>query len=233
MSTTRPRPRRARLLTGVLAGAVLAVAAPVAASAHIHVTPTESAAAAATTLAFSFSHGCEESPTTALVIDIPEGVTNVVPVAQGGWSIERDTASNGTVSRVTFRADTPVDNGIRGEVALDLRFAEELADTDVAFPVTQVCADTETAWTQVAADGEAEPESPAPLVAVGAVAEEGDGHDGAGAAHHDGSPSATADSTPSAAASTDGAALWLGGTGLALGAAALVVALFALRRRRA
>lgn len=225
--TTRTR---TRLLTGVLAGAVLAVGLPLAASAHIHVTPEGASADASTTLAFSFSHGCEDSPTTALKIDVPEGVTNVVPVYAAGWAITRDMADNGTVTSVTFTADAPIDNGIKGEVSLDARFAAELAGTDVAFPVTQQCVTGETAWTEIAAEGEAEPESPAPVVAVGDVAaaeEGGHGHtDTAGAA----------DATEPAAATeqaADPAALWLGGAGLALGVIALGVAIAAFVRRRA
>lgn len=222
---------RTRVLAGIVLGAALAVAVPLAASAHVHVTPENASAASSTSLTFSFSHGCEESPTTAMVIDIPDGVTNVVPVSDAGWTIARDVAENGTVTRVTFTAATPIENGVKGEVSLDARFGEELAETDVAFPVTQVCAVGQTAWTEVATDGAAEPESPAPVVAVGAVAADGDAH-----GSHDasgGHDTADAESAvPAASLRADPTALWLGGAGFVLGAAALVVAIAALLRRR-
>lgn len=228
-SSTRTR---ARLITGSVLGAALIVAAPVAAFAHIHVTPEDSAAESTTTVTFSFSHGCDDSPTTALVVEIPDGVTNVVPVAAGGWSIERAIADNGTVTSVTYRADAPVENGVKGEVAMDLRFGADLANTDVAFPVTQECVTGSTAWTEVAAEGEDEPESPAPIVAVGAVAEQTDEH--ASGAHDEATATPVAADEPVAASSTgDATGVWLGAGGLALGAVALVVALVALRRRRA
>lgn len=227
-SPARPARRRARLapVAGVVLGAGLVLAAPLAASAHIHVTPTDSAAAATTNVTFSFSHGCEDSPTTAIVVDIPEGVTNVVPVAAGGWSIERAIAENGTVTQVTYRAATPIESGIKGEVAMDLRFDESLANTDVPFPITQECVTGSTAWTQVAAEGEAEPDSPAPVVAVGDVAAEGEehGHAAPETSHADAE-------TTAAAPAADATGLWLGGAGLALGAVALVLAVLALRRR--
>lgn len=235
MTTAITTPRtRARLLTGAVLGGALVLAGPIAAFAHVHVTPEDSAAGTATNLTFSFSHGCEDSPTTALVVDIPEGVTNVVPVLGAGWTIERAIADNGAVTQVTYLADVPVENGLKGEVSMDVRFGEELADSDVAFPVTQECVTGVTAWTEVAAEGGEEPESPAPIVAVGAVAEEGDAHGGHGDAEAEGTDEAAASETSApAVAATDATALWLGGAGLALGAVALVVALLSLRRRRA
>ncbi len=235
MSIT-PSRRRTRLLLGAAAGLALALGAPVAASAHIHVTPDAAAADAATTLTFSFSHGCDDSPTTAITVDMPEGVTNVVPIAAAGWGIQRDFAANGTVTRVVYTAAVPIESGLKGEVAMEVRFPAEAADTAVAFPVTQDCVAGSTAWTQVAADGEDEPESPAPTVAVGAVAAEGAGH-GGGREESSASDESVDDGADTAAADGTGApvqtvAVWLGGAGLAVGAAALVVAVAALRRRR-
>lgn len=229
MSTTASTPARHRtpVLAGALAGVALAIGAPLAASAHIHVTPDSTSAEAPTTLTFSFSHGCEDFPTTALIIDIPDGVEGVVPVAQAGWSIERTLAANGTVTRVLYTAQTPVEGGIKGEVSMDVRFSADLADSPVPFPVTQECTTGSTAWTEVAADGEDEPESPAPVVAVGAVADdEGHGHGSGDAAAHEDAAAETG--TPAATI-----ALWLGAGGLALGAAALVVAVSAAIKRRA
>jgi periplasmic copper chaperone A len=236
LMTTSSARTRARLIAGAALGTALVIAGPAAAFAHIHVTPSNSVAESTTTLTFDFSHGCDDSPTTALMIDIPEGVTNVVPVAAGGWSIERAIADNGTVTQVTYRAATPVESGLKGEVAMDVRFGADLADTNVAFPVTQECVTGSTAWTEIAADGEEEPESPAPVVAVGAVADdtEGHGHDHDATDEHaaDVEDTASAETETSASSAADSTAVWLGAGGLALGAAALVVALLALRRHR-
>ena len=99
-----PASRRRGVLTlaGVTAGAILAIAAPLAASAHVHVDPDEASAGATSTLTFAFSHGCDESPTTALVIDIPDGVGNATPVVQGGWTIARELGTDGVPTQVTF-----------------------------------------------------------------------------------------------------------------------------------
>ncbi|WP_344686071.1 DUF1775 domain-containing protein, partial [Microbacterium terrae] len=185
MNTSSHRPTRIRTIAlGAAAGVALAVGVPLAASAHVHVDPGTASAGSTQTLTFAFSHGCDGSPTTALAIDVPEGVANVTPIVQGGWSIARDLGSDGIATRVVFTADTPVEDGLKATVSMDALFAEDAADTDIAFPVTQLCAEGETAWTQIAEEGE-DPhdlDSPAPVVAVGAaVAEDEHGHGDAAA----------------------------------------------------
>jgi len=238
MNTLPSRPRR-RLLTGLLLGGGLALAAPMAASAHIHVTPDAAAAGAASSLTFSFSHGCEQSPTTALVVTIPDGVTNVLPLADAAWTVDREVTETGRTTSVTYTAVTPIDTGLKGQVGMDVRFADELAGDDVAFPVVQQCAEGEAAWTEVAEPGAEEPDFPAAVVAVGEAAPSSDEHGSHGshgadaaedqdaAAADDQDAAAPADASPASAA-----ALWLGGAGLGAGVLALVVAVFALRRRR-
>lgn len=234
MTTTRTR---RTVLIGAVTGVALAVGAPLAASAHVHVDPGTASAGATETLTFAFSHGCDGSPTTALVIDIPEGVGNATPVVQGGWTISRELGANGVPTQVTFTSDTPVEDGLKATVALDALFDESAADTSVAFPVTQVCVDGETAWTEFAEEGQ-DPhdlESPAPVVEVGAVAAEGDGHGDAaeGDDHADHEDAAADDAT--AASSSDAAdpvARWLAAGGLVAGIAALVVVLLRGRSRK-
>lgn len=223
-------------MIGSIAGLALAVGAPLAASAHVHVNPGTASAGASSTLTFDFSHGCDDSPTTALVIDIPEGVGNAKPVVQGGWTITREVGDDGVPTQITFTADTPVENDFKAAVSIDALFDESTADTSVAFPVTQVCVEGETAWTQVAEEGQ-DPhdlESPAPVVEVGPVAEEGDGHDHAAGDDH-ASPDEAAADAEAASASTDGGdpvARWLAAGGLVAGLAALVVVLVRGRSRK-
>jgi len=235
-TTTTRSPRRALAVGAVALGAGLALAlgAPLAASAHVHVDPDAASAGATETLTFSFAHGCDDSPTTALAIDIPEGVANATPVVQGGWTITRELGSNGVPTRVVYTADNPVESGLKASVSMDVLFAESAADTELAFPVTQTCAVGETAWTQVA-DDDQDPEeldTPAPVVTVGAAvdaAASGDHHGGAADAAAD-----DADHDDAVAASTgsaDPVARWLAAGGLVAGLAALIVALVRGRRR--
>ncbi|MFE1645522.1 DUF1775 domain-containing protein [Microbacterium sp. P01] len=234
--TAHRRRARARLVTGITAGALLAIAVPLAASAHVHVTPEEAAAGATSSLTFSFSHGCDDSPTRALVFDIPEGVGNVTPVAQGGWTISRDVGSDGVPTRVTFSSDQPIESGIKATVSMDVLFDESTAGSTVAFPLTQECVEGSTAWTEIPAEGadDESVENPAPAVAVGDVVAEGDEH-GTTDATADGDHAHAQTSTDTAgaassAATADPVARWLAGGALAAGLAAVAMSL--LRRRR-
>ncbi|KQP69039.1 nuclear export factor GLE1 [Microbacterium sp. Leaf288] len=227
--------RTRRVVIGVTAGLALAIGAPLAASAHVHVTPETAAAGGTETLTFSFSHGCDGSPTTALAVDIPAGVGNATPVVQGGWTITRELGTDGVPTRVVYTADTPVEDGFAAAVSMDVLFTEGTAGTALAFPVTQTCAAGETAWTQIAEDGE-DPhdlDAPAPLVAVGAAADDADaGHADADGSGHASDDAAAADAEAAASvASADPVARWLAAGGLAAGIAALVVVLVRGRRR--
>lgn len=235
MTTHSPLSRSRRIAIGATAGLALALGAPLAASAHVHVDPGTASAGGTETLAFSFSHGCDGSPTTTLAIDIPEGVGNVTPVVPGGWSITRELGAEGVPTRVVYTADSPVEDGLKASVSMDVLFTEDAAGTTLAFPVTQTCAEGETAWTQIAEEGE-DPhdlDAPAPLVEVGAVVAD-TGHDTAGSTAH------TADEDAAAAAETgdaasvssaDPVARWLAAGGLAAGLAALVIVLVRGRRK--
>ncbi|GAA3038012.1 DUF1775 domain-containing protein [Microbacterium dextranolyticum] len=235
MSTITPPRRPARLplvVTGIAAGAALVLAAPLAASAHVHVTPEESAAGATTRLGFSFSHGCNDSPTTAVVFTIPEGVDGVTPVVDGAWTISRQLGDDGVPTQVTYTAITPIESGTSATLSLDVIFAASAQNTSVAFPVLQKCVTGQTDWSQVAAAGQTEDDlaSPAPVVAVGAASSEtGHGH-GSSAAADDHDAAAAGDAHADPAGDADPVARWLSGGALVAAVAALVVAL--LRRRR-
>ena len=218
------RTRRTALATaGVLGGAVLAIAVPSLASAHVGVSPDELVAGDHGVLTFSFSHGCDNSPTTALRITMPEGLASVAPTMDGDWNIQVERGDDGLVSAVTYTALTPVPTDLRGAVSMSVGLDENTPDS-LAFPVVQECVEGATEWTQLAENGE-DPHSldaPAPVVSV--IAAPAGGH-----GEHD-APEATVE-TPAAAPSADPLAIALGAGGLVAGIAALVVAVLAYRRR--
>jgi uncharacterized protein YcnI len=237
MTVITPARRRARLAGGLTLAAALVVGAPLAASAHVHVTPEAANAAASTRLSFSFSHDCDGSPTTALVVNIPDGVDGVTPVVDGAWTISRELGDDGIATQVIYTAVTPVEDGFTAAVAMDVIFATSAANTDVAFPVVQQCETGQNDWIEIAEDGQSvdDLEAPAPVVAVGAVAE-GDGHghgsDAADDEHADSEDHAdSADSAEQGATEADPVARWLSAGALVAALAALGVTL--LRRRRA
>ncbi|TQK19160.1 uncharacterized protein YcnI [Microbacterium sp. SLBN-154] len=230
-----PVSRRTHLATaGSLVGIALALAVPLAASAHVGVSPDVAPAGTRTTLQFSFSHGCDDSPTTALAVDIPDEVTTVTPVTTGEWVIARDLGADGVPTRVTFTADAPVESGLRATIALDVTFAESSVGTSVAFPVEQRCIVGSTAWNEVTEAGAEEPAHPAPIVAISAA----DAHEavtasgGHGDAHsHSDSDAPSTSAAAESAGGDDPVARGLAAASLATGVGALVVAFWRRRAR--
>ncbi|MDN3311465.1 YcnI family protein [Microbacterium oryzae] len=233
MTSLTPAPRRRRGLRALASGALaaaLVIGAPLAASAHVTVTPDAPVAGGYDVLTFAFSHGCDESPTTALVISPPaEGLESVVPTVQAGWSIdvERDP-DTGVVDAITYTADEPVPNALRAAVELSVAYSADAPET-LAFPVEQLCVDGSTSWTELADEGE-DPhdlDSPAPVVTL-APAAEGADH---GTSTHDAADGDADVAEEAAAADGSGVGAWaLGAGGLLAGVAALVVSVLAYRR---
>ena len=168
--------RIARLTAaGLAGGALLVLAAPLAASAHVTVTPSGTAAGSYTVLTFAFSHGCDGSPTTALAIDIPESIESVSPTLNPNWTIEK-VADGDRTAQVVYTAITPVEDGYRDTIELSLQLPEDAAGETLAFPVLQTCAEGETNWNELAEEGAEEPESPAPTIVVTEATGDEHGH---------------------------------------------------------
>lgn len=223
--------RRGVLAAGLTAALVLAV--PAAASAHVGVSPDRIPAGESTLLTFSFSHGCDDSPTTALRITMPEGIGGVWPSFDRDWSVEIEKTSDG-VSAVTFTAAQPVPDELRGTVSMAV-IANDQAAAQLAFPVEQRCVAGVNEWTQIPADGE-DPHSlvaPAPVVALAPAADADSAHADADSAHagHAADESEPSPVAATAAASAPALPLVLGGGALAVSMAALVVAIRANRSR--
>lgn len=242
-STTPVSTRSARRRFGIRAGAALlgaaalVIAAPLAAQAHVTATPDSATAGGYGTLTFAFSHGCDGSPTTALEISIPEGISSVSPTLTPGWDIDvqRD-GENGPVSLITYTAEQAVPDGIRAALVLGVQYAEDAAGETLAFPVNQVCEVGNTDWAEIA-DAGVDPHSldaPAPTVTVGEAAS--GSHDSEHTDDHSADEAGSEDVMTDASATGSGEAsalpIALGATGLVLGAGALVVAVLALRRAR-
>lgn len=171
---------RSRALS--IAGAsLLLIVALAPASAHVGVKADTSAAGSTAIVTFGFGHGCGDSPTTALVFQIPEQFNSVAPVFAAGWSIDVEKqgldepieGSHGSTitertSTVTFNADAPIEDGIYAMVSLRLTLPEDAAGESIYFPVIQECEEGENAWIEIPQDGEDEDdlESPAPALKV-------------------------------------------------------------------
>ncbi|MDM7892416.1 YcnI family copper-binding membrane protein [Curtobacterium caseinilyticum] len=224
---------------GVTAAIVLGTAA--AASAHVEADATSTAANSYTTATFSVPHGCDGSPTTKLVFQVPESVIEVTPTVNPNWTITKTTepytapsssaasdeeteAGAERVTSVTYTAKTPLPADERDTFALSFALPDGKPGDRVSFPVAQTCEEGSVDWDQAQESGKAEPEHPAPsIVLTAASASTGD----------DDATTATASDTTTATAQPDLVGRFLGLGGLLVGAVGLVVAVAATRRRDA
>jgi periplasmic copper chaperone A len=225
---------RKQLIT-VLGGAgalVLALAGP--AAAHIEPTIEEAPAGGEVTFALIVPHGCDdpEADTTRLQVQMPEGITEVVPEAVPGW----DATIQESDPIVVVWTGGPLPHDQFQEFGLSVAMPDTPGET-VLFPTVQTCeGGQEVSWIEETPEGGEEPEHPAPAITLSesegdhadsdegtttTVADEGDedktAEEASGEAHEDeGTDALTV------------VALIVGALGLVLGAYAVT----ALRRAR-
>jgi periplasmic copper chaperone A len=213
--------KKALALSAFLGALLLAPAA----AAHVTANPTEAAADGYTMITFRVPHGCDDSPTTRLSIQIPDGVESVTPEIVPGWEVEVSADEK----EVTWTGG-PLPNHRFTDFGISMKMPNT-PDETVYFPAVQTCEQGESAWVQIAAEGEPEPELPAPAVLLTAAA----GGHGSSAGSDDpvssGQEPATGDEETTAAAESaaaeddDDALVWVA---VALGAAGLLAGLGAL-----
>ncbi|PZF55045.1 nuclear export factor GLE1 [Curtobacterium sp. MCSS17_008] len=236
--------RLAVLGTGTVAvTAAIVLGTAAAASAHVEADVTSTAANSYTTATFSVPHGCDGSPTTKLVFQVPESVIEVTPTVNPNWTISKTTepytapsssaagdeeteAGAERVTSITYTARTPLPADERDTFSLSFSLPDGEPGDRVSFPVAQTCEQGSTDWDQVQQDGQAEPEHPAPSIVLTA-ADTAAGDDATDAT------TATASETTSTTAQPDLVGRFLGLGGLVVGAVGLVVAVAATRRRDA
>ena len=239
---------------GALPAATAAIALSLAypASAHVSASVTDASAGAFTVLTLSVPHGCEDSPTTRIELQVPESVFSVTPTRNPYYDLEATieqldepiTDAHGNeiterTSTITYTANTPLPDGQRDFFELSFQVPDAEGEV-LAFPTIQTCEKGETAWTQVPTAGqdEDELESPAPSFTI--LPASGEGHHGDEAAESasestEGAADQASDESSDAAAeadeSDDGSSA-LGWAGLAAGLLGLVAGGLALARTR-
>ncbi|WP_433158021.1 YcnI family copper-binding membrane protein [Kribbella sp. CA-247076] len=223
--------RRTLAIGALTAGGLVLAGTP--AFAHVGVTPSVTTAGEYSVLTVSVPHGCDGSPTTKVSIKIPEEFTSVTPTVNPNWTVQKVMAKLATpikdshgneiterVGEVVYTAKTPLADDLRDKFELSAKLPDKPGK--LVFPTVQTCAKGETAWVEVAKDGQSEDdlEAPAPGFEVTAADSESD-------SESDGEPAATGNAA--AAASVDDGtpavtwvALGVGVLGLAVGGAALV-----------
>ncbi len=144
----------------ILFGALLL--APFPALAHVTLAEPEAKPGAHYLAHFKVGHGCDGSPTTALSISIPEGVSRVEPQAKPGWKAEL-VRDGKRVSAVNFSGGT-IGATTPDEFAVAMVLPGTLGP--LAFPATQTCEKGTESWSEMpAADGH-KLQNPAPILTV-------------------------------------------------------------------
>ncbi|KQV64926.1 hypothetical protein ASC64_14515 [Nocardioides sp. Root122] len=219
-------------LPAATAAIALSLVAP--ASAHVGAIVSDASAGAFTVATFSVPHGCEESPTTRIEIQVPESVLSVTPTRNPYYDVEStiteldqpttDAHGNEVTERtssITYTATTPLPDGQRDTFELSFQVPDAEGEV-LAFPTIQTCEKGRTDWTEVAAEGQDadELEHPAPSFEILPASGEG---------HH--SSADEASDEPDAEGDSDGSAA-LGWAGLVAGLLGLAAGGLALARTR-
>jgi periplasmic copper chaperone A len=223
---------------GAAVAATALLALPVAAQAHVTVAPAELPAEGYAKVDLSVPHGCEESPTTKLTVQMPDEVQAATPQVVPGWEISTKEGklpkpydSHGEqvtegVREITWEGG-PLDPHQLEVFGISVKISGKAGDK-IPFKAIQECEQGETAWVEIPVEGEEEPPEPAPMVTLAAA----EGEHGAAGSNGE-KPQAEEVALQNTAATTEAgddgpstglviAALILGGLGLIAGVAALV-----------
>jgi uncharacterized protein YcnI len=239
MSMPRVRSRAAVVLATTAAALAVSVGVASTASAHVTVSSTDAAPGGFGKLTFRVPNESDTASTVAVRIQVPEdsalAFLQVQPVP--GWTVALTNSElaepvesegeeiSSYVSVVEFRADGGggIAPGQFQEFALSGGPFPDDAD-QLSFPVVQSYSDgTETAWIDPTVEGQPEPESPAPVLALTGSSSTGESGDSAGTS----TAAEVEDDGPSGVAVT---ALVLAVLGLLAGLGGLALGLAARRR---
>lgn len=219
-----------RLKTLLFAVAAAMFALPAAALAHVTVSPESAPTDSYARLEFSVPHACDGSPTTQIIVQVPENVVSVTPQRNPFWKLSTkegpkeptelhgETVTEG-VSEVTWTAREPLPDHELDVLSMQVKLPEAEGET-IWFPVIQKCEKGRTDWIQVPAEGEDAHDLDEPAPGVTLTAAEGDGHGAEPASHEE--EAADDDDSDSAPKSLAIAALVVGALGLITGGAGLV-----------
>jgi uncharacterized protein YcnI len=165
-----------RRISAVIGAVTASMWMALPALAHVDITPAEVPADSHQNLSFGIEHGCGESPTVAIAIQIPEGVVEVEPVAVAGFDVSTETETYETpvdIDGETITEGVKVVTWTGGPLDAHTEQAFELsahiaapAGTTLEFPTVQKCQEGELDWIEAPLADGSEPEQPAPELVV-------------------------------------------------------------------
>jgi hypothetical protein len=120
------------------------LAATLPASAHVTVAQASAKAGSHSVVTFQIHHGCADSPTTGLRIEIPDSVALANPQPKPGWTLTIDHAAE-RVSAITWSGGSlPADEFDEFSVMMKL----PAEGKTLTFPATQTCAKGIEHWSE-------------------------------------------------------------------------------------
>lgn len=169
-----------RSFRAAVVAAALAVAAGGTAHAHVTTNPNEAPSGAYFRTALRIGHGCEGSPTVAVRVKIPDGVTSVRPQMKPGWQITItmrkldkpvDAGHGRMVSEVVDQVEWrggPLPNEYFDEFGLAMKLPAAPAGETVYFPTVQECETGVHRWIEIPSGGRkwGDLDQPAPFVTL-------------------------------------------------------------------
>jgi uncharacterized protein YcnI len=157
--------------------AALAIGGAVPAFAHVTLERQQAAVGGGYKAVFRVPHGCDGSATTAIRIQIPEGVISVKPQPKPGWQIHIVTGKYGRpytyygnevsegVKEIDFTGNLP--DSYYDELVLNTYLTDSLAAGSMLyFPVVQECENGVERWIQIPEAGKKADDYPDPAPGV-------------------------------------------------------------------
>jgi uncharacterized protein YcnI len=147
--------------------------------AHVTANPNEGTAETFFQTSFRVPHGCGGSPTVAIRVKIPDGVTSVKPQMKPGWRIDitmrkldkpidvgHGRTVTETVAEVAWRGG-PLPDAYYDDFGLQMRLPAQQRET-LWFPTVQECESGVTRWIEIPAGGQKwnDLREPAPFVTL-------------------------------------------------------------------
>jgi len=151
------------MLRSTLLGAVGILACCSPSFAHVTLENEQAPVGSAYKAVLQVSHGCGDSPTTAIRVRIPEGILAVKPMPKAGWKLDvvtgkyakpysvRDAKISEGVSEIAWSGGN-LANAFYDEFVFTAAIASELeAGQTVYFPVVQQCERGVQRWIEIPA----------------------------------------------------------------------------------
>ena len=145
--------------TAFIAGALVA-GSVAAACAHVVSQPNSAVAGASFTAGFAVMHGCDGSPTVALRIKLPAGVTAAKPLPKEGWTVTE------AAGEIAWRGGS-IDPHQHETFGIALILPNE-PGTTLYFPAIQECRQGTNRWIEIPVAGQTAKDLkyPAPFVTL-------------------------------------------------------------------